>query len=127
MTSPSAKPEHRESLWTLIVSPTIWAAHFLACYITAAVWCARFAETRSFQEVRLAIGAYTLAATAGIAANGLGGYRRHRFGNEEVPHDDDTPEDRHRFLGLATLLLAGLSAVATLFVASVALFVRSCD
>ena len=35
--------ESRQSLWLLIVSPSMWAAHFLPCYITAAVWCEKFA------------------------------------------------------------------------------------
>ena len=30
-----------ESLWAMIVAPTIWAVHFLACYILAAIWCAK--------------------------------------------------------------------------------------
>lgn len=123
----TSKPERDESLWSLIVSPIIWAIHFLATYLTAAIWCAKFANSnRPFDEVRVAIGVFTVIALAGIFVNGWGGYRHHKFGGESVPHDDDTPEDRHRFLGFATLLLAGLSAVATLFVAAVAVFVRSC-
>ncbi|MGB7839915.1 MAG: hypothetical protein WBL40_17580 [Terrimicrobiaceae bacterium] len=35
--------EKRQSLWLLMISPTIWAAHFLLCYLTAAIWCAKFA------------------------------------------------------------------------------------
>ena len=127
-TNTTSKPERHESLWALIVSPIIWAVHFLATYLTAAIWCAKFAESdRSFDEVRLAVGIFTVIALVGISANGLSGYRHHTFGDEPLPHDDDTPEDRHRFLGFATLLLAGLSAVATLFVAAVAVFVRSCN
>ena len=36
-------------------------------------------------------------------------------GNATLPHDDDTPEDRHRFLGFAALLLSALSAVAVIY------------
>jgi hypothetical protein len=43
-----------------------------------------------------------------------------------LPHDFDTPGDRHRFLGFATVLLAGLSAVATLFAAVVVLYFEDC-
>jgi len=43
-----------------------------------------------------------------------------------VPHDADTPEDRHRFLGFATLLLSGLSAVAVIYTALVVVVFRSC-
>jgi hypothetical protein len=119
--------EHRESLWRLIVSPTIWAVHFLASYITAAVWCAK-QSTRfdSLAPVRWAILVYTVVALAGIALNGWGGWRRHRLGDATVPHDADTPGDRTRFLGFSTLLLAALSAIATVFAAFVILYFEDC-
>ena len=124
----SDKPEGRESLWMLTISPAIWAAHFLACYLTAAIWCAKFVgRSGSLGSVRIAIAVYTAVALAGIGVTAWVGYRRHRHGTATVPHDFDTPEDRHRFLGFATLLLSGLSAVATIFVALVAVFVRSCE
>lgn len=124
---PKAPAEDKESLWRLIVSPTIWAAHFMLSYVTAAVWCAKYAARfDSLAPARWAIVAYTVVALAGIAWNGLGGLRRHRFGDEPLPHDFDTPADRHRFLGFATLLLAGLSAVATLFAALVVLYFEDC-
>ncbi|HEU4520740.1 MAG TPA: hypothetical protein VFT12_01985 [Thermoanaerobaculia bacterium] len=125
--SEHALPERKESLWRIIVSPTIWAVHFMLCYITAAIWCAKFAgRDDSLQPVRWAIVAYTAVALIGIAWNGWDGFRRHRLGNETAPHDDDTPEDRHRFLGFATALLAALSAVATIYAALVVIFFRSC-
>ena len=119
--------EEKESLWFLIVSPTIWAAHFMLCYITAAIWCAKFAPRfGSLEPVRWAIAVYTVVALAGITWNGWSGLRKHRFGSESLPHDFDTPGDRHRFLGFATLLLAGLSAIATLFAATVVVFFEDC-
>jgi hypothetical protein len=45
---------------------------------------------------------------------------------ETTPHDADTIQDRRRFLAYATLLLSGLSFVATLFVALPAVFFASC-
>ena len=124
---PPSLPENKESLWLLIVSPTIWAGHFLLSYITAAIWCAKFApRDGSLQPVRWAILAYTVVALIGIALNGRSGWRRHRFGSESLPHDFDTPGDRHRFLGFATVLLAGLSAVATVFAALVIFFFKDC-
>ena len=122
-----ALPEHKESLWLLIVSPTIWAAHFLLSYISAAIWCAKFAPRYgSLEPVRWAIAVYTVVALAGIAWNGRDGFRRHRFGSESLPHDFDTPGDRHRFLGFATALLAALSAIATVFAALAVLFFKDC-
>ena len=120
-------PEQNESLWVLTASPVIWIAHFLLCYLSAAIWCAKVVgRDGSLSEVRVAIVVYTVLALITIGLIGRVGLRRHRLGRVTVPHDFDTPEDRHRFLGFATLLLSLLSAVATLYVALAALFVRSC-
>jgi hypothetical protein len=119
--------ESRQSLWLLIVSPTVWAAHFLLSYVTAAIWCAKAAGSdASLRGVRVAIAVYTAIALGVIGVNGVDGLRRHRHGYETTTHDFDTPADRHRFLGFATLLLAGLSFVATVFVAVVVLFFEDC-
>ncbi|MBW3563289.1 MAG: hypothetical protein KY459_01010 [Acidobacteria bacterium] len=119
--------ERKESLWRLIASPTIWAAHFMLCYVTAAIWCAKYvARTGTLEPIRWAILVFTAVALVGIAWNGWDGYRRHRFGDAHLPHDDDTPADRRRFLGFATMLLAGLSGVAVIYAAFVAIVFRSC-
>lgn len=119
--------EIRQSLWMLTISPSIWAFHFLASYITAAIWCEKLAGRNGpLGSVRLMIAAYTVAALIGIGLNGWAGWKRHQFGSSTLPHDYDSPEDRHRFLGFATFLLAMLSVVATIFVASVALFFGDC-
>jgi hypothetical protein len=65
-------------------------------------------------------------ALAGIGFIGWQGYRRHTHGTANLPHDFDTPEDRHRFLGYATLLLSGLSAVGVVYAALAAVFMESC-
>jgi hypothetical protein len=73
-------------------------------------------------------------ALIAIAIVGWEGRRRHRHpssalstsGTETTTHDLDTHEDRHRFLGFATLLLAGLSAVAVLYAAMAATFFETC-
>lgn len=120
-------PEEEESLWLLTVAPALWAAHFLASYVTAAIWCEKLAGPGgSLGGARAAIAVYTLVALAGIVITGLIGLRRHRHGFETATHDFDTPGDRHRFLGFATLLLSGMSAVATLYVAAAAVFIGDC-
>lgn len=129
MTPPMNHPLHesRESLWRLIVSPAIWAAHFMASYITAAIWCAKFAtRDGSLAPVRWAIAGYTVVALIGIALSGWSGLRRHRRGSETTEHDYDTPGDRHGFIGFATVLLSALSAVATVFAAFVVIFFKDC-
>ena len=110
--------EKNQSLWLLTVSPVIWAAHLMLCYVTASIWCAKLKGTDStFQSVLWAI----------IAFTGWMGYRAHRLGGADAPHDDDTPEDRHRFMGYATLLLSGLSGVAVIYAALVAIFIETCQ
>lgn len=76
--------------------------------------------------VRSAILIYTILALTGIGITGWRGYRRHDYGTAAVPHDFDTPADRHRFLGFATLLLSGLSFVAVIYAGMVAFYFRSC-
>jgi hypothetical protein len=119
--------EQKESLWALIASPVIWGAHFLASYGTAAVWCAKFAEPGgSLAAARAVIAGLTLVALAGIGLVGRRGWRHHRYDDSTLPHDLDSPEDRHRFLGFATSLLSGLSAVAVVYEALTIVFIESC-
>lgn len=119
--------ERRQTLWLLAAAPTIWALHFLASYITAAVWCAKVgAPTGSLGWVPTAVAVYTALALLGIGVVGRIGWGRHDYGTATVPHDFDTRADRHRFLGFATVLLSGLSAVAVLYVAAVAIFFQTC-
>ena len=118
--------EDAQSLWLLVVAPTIWAGHFLASYLTAAVWCAKAGRGAELSGVRVAVAAFTASALAGILFVGWRGLRRHRLGSVPAPHDLDTPEDRHRFLGLATLLLSAVSAVAVLYGAMPALVFGAC-
>jgi hypothetical protein len=109
----------------LIAGPLIWSAHFLASYLVAAVHCAKQPES-GLADVRAMILGLTIAALVGIAATGLRGLKHHLKSTDGLPHDDDTPEDRRSFLGFATLLLCGLSAVAVVFVAMPVAFFEVC-
>jgi hypothetical protein len=121
------KPEYKESLWWLIVSPTIWAVHFLASYISVALWCGKVVgRDGSLDTARLLIGTYTALALLFVALTGRHGYRRHNTGKQNASRYSDTPEDRHRFLGLATLLLSLLSGVAIAYVALPILYIETC-
>jgi hypothetical protein len=101
-------------LWILTLGPAIWSAHFLACYLTAAIWCAK-AASPGLGPVRAAIGAYTLIALGALAVTSWWGWRRQR---SALSRDD--------FLGFTTLLLCGLASVAVLYVALPAVFAGSC-
>jgi hypothetical protein len=115
------------SLWLLTIAPTIWAAHLMVCYISAAIWCAKLVPFGgALGGVRDIVFWCTVAALAGIAVIGWIGFRRHSYGTEATTHDLDSAEDRHRFLGFATLLLSGLSAVGVVYAALAAQYFETC-
>ena len=119
--------EEKDSLWMIAAAPTIWAVHLLVSYATAAVWCAKVAGPGGpLGTARIAIFVYTAVSLVAIGLVGVRGFRRHRLGSSPPPHDADTRADRHRFLGYATLLLAGLSAIAVVYGTLPAVFIRSC-
>ena len=114
--------------WRIVASPLIWAAHFMLCYLTAAIWCAKLPDPRApLLTVRVAILIYTAVALIAIAIVGYVGYLRHAAGDSTLPHDADSPADRNRFLGFATVLLSGLSGVAVFYAALAALFIETCQ
>lgn len=115
----------RGTLWLLVLAPTLWSLHFLLSYVTAAVYCAKAADTTAMLPVRVAVAVYTVIALAGILAVGLRGYRRHSQAGD-LPHDRDVVEDQFGLIGFSTLLLAGLSAVATIYTALPAVFIETC-
>lgn len=120
--------EAEESLWWLTAPPAVWLAHLLACYLTAANFCAKASEHASLEGVRIAIGAYTavaLAALAWLAGRGISRHR-HPRGESFAPHDFDSRAARHRFLGFTLLLLAGAGILGVVFVALPALFMETC-
>ena len=119
--------ERRASVWMLVTGPTVWAVHFLACYLIGAVWCAKAASPAApLDGVRIVLGGITIVALLLIAWFGWRGLRQHRFGTATLPHDAATAGDRHRFLGFATLLLCGLSFVAVLYSAFVIAIIGTC-
>ena len=118
-------PKEIEGLWTLFTAPVIWAGHFLACYATAAVFCARWGGA-GFGTLRLALAAITVLALGGIVFAGVLAWRQWGFGTGDPPHDDPTRSDRLLFQGFATLLLAGLSFVAVAYQALPIAFITDC-
>jgi hypothetical protein len=120
--------EHRQTPWLIAASPALWALHFMASYVTGAIWCGGAADPAGpIGSLRTAVWIYTALALTGIAVIGAIGARRHRHGSSDLPHDDDTPEDRRRFIGYATLLLSALSAVAVAYAALVVVFIEDCQ
>ena len=120
-------PREVESLWTLFTAPMVWAAHFLICYVGAAVFCAK-PELLSvgFGMVRAGIAFATLLALSAILLSAWLAWRQWGFGTGDPPHDDPTRLDRKLFQGFATLLLSGLSFIAVIMTALPALFLTGC-
>ena len=119
--------EERQSLWLLVLSPSIWAVHFLASYAAAAVWCGAVEDrTSGVDAMRIVIVIFGAASLVCIGFIGKIGWRKFRFEGGEPPFDKDTAEDRHRFLGAATVLLSALSAMAIVYVCLSMLFVQNC-
>ena len=116
----------RSTLWALILPPTIWAGHFLFCYIYAAIYCAKAGALAPLGSVRTAIALATAGALAAVAAAGYVAWAKSRIPGDPPPHDESTDEDRVRFLAVATLLLAALSFVAIVFTAVPALIFEDC-
>jgi hypothetical protein len=101
--------------------------HFLACYVAAAVYCAKSDGTgTSFDAVRIGIAIATIVALTLIALSAWLAWRQWGFGAGDPPHGDPTRRDRTLFQGFATLLLSGLSFVAVIYVALPALFITEC-
>lgn len=114
-------------LWFLIASPTVWAGHFLLCYVLAAIHCSKAgSDFAALQPVRAWIVAFTAVALVIVAFASVQAWRHWGFGTDSPPHDRSTPEDRQAFLGYASLLISVLSFVAIVFTALPAFFITDC-
>jgi hypothetical protein len=123
--------EDSQSLWALTFPPLIWMAHFLVSYIAGSLWCGSAGRFAPLGAVAIGFAILTALALLGIAASGWRAWRGYKLPNQKadaVPsHHKDTPEDRHRFLCLATVLLAALSMLATLYVALAVAILGNCS
>lgn len=102
----------------------IWATHFTACYVWAAMACGRFAG--GFDHARTGITAITIVACIAIAVCLVYGFHRHERRLPTQSNDDGTSEDRRRFMAFTTMLLAALSLIATAFVGGAAIAAGGC-
>lgn len=117
----------KTSLWALGLSPLVWSFHFLISYVLAAVWCAKFAGRHGdLQAARFGVLIGTFLSILIVGREIYVGYKKHSYGDSEPPHNEGTPEDRERFLGLARLLISGLSFLAIVYTGYVFWFFRSC-
>jgi hypothetical protein len=114
------------NLWTLVIAPTVWALHFLLCYIAAAIHCAKAGRLESLHALRPTLVVATLLALLVVAIAGYVAWAHTTIEGDPPPHQESTYEDRVRFLGFSKLLLAGLSFVAIVFTAIPAFIVGDC-
>lgn len=120
-------PRQIESIWTLFTAPVVWAAHFLVCYVGAAIFCEKpYLLGGDFSTLRIGIVVLTVMALSMIVVSALLAWRQWGFGAGDPPHDDPTRRDRQLFQGYATLLLSGLSFVAVIYTALPVLFITDC-
>ncbi|MGE0592375.1 MAG: hypothetical protein AB7Q15_07535 [Vicinamibacterales bacterium] len=124
--------EERQPVWIVPAPLVVWALHFLACYVTAALWCGPAVGTALGSTALAGLPValftiYTIASMLALLALIRMGYRAHTLGEASPPHDADSPADRHRFIGYATLIIAGLSLVAVVYSAMAVFMVRTCQ
>ncbi|SFB85927.1 hypothetical protein [Tropicimonas isoalkanivorans] len=116
--------EEAESLFRITFAPVIWAAHFLLCYCTLAVVCAKGGDPDFW---RTALVGLTLVALLAITWTGWRAWRQwdaHNTGDYANARGED--EDRHQFLGQAALLLAIISAIGVIYTALPLVLVEGC-
>ena len=117
----------RHRLWWIVISPLVWALHFLSCYIASAIWCQKYAATGDANDLRSFIAVVTGVAVVAIGVVAWLSLRVVRTSDATLPYDFDAPAERTHFLSYTAFLLSLLSLVATLFTALVYVIVRSCD
>lgn len=111
------------TLWTLIVPPATWAAHFLFSYLWAAVLCAKQGDFTTNPAV-FWVG--TALALIVIVGSGVIASVQARGPGTAPPHEHGTDNDRLRFMAYSTYLLAGLSFVGVVFSALPVIFIENC-
>jgi hypothetical protein len=125
--------ERIAALWLLLLPLTIWAVHFLAVYVVAAIYCAKAVDIgAAIPAIRWIAAAVTVVALGAIGAAIW--YGRHcgrygRYGRQSS--GQQTPiapgsRDQARFVWNVLLLMSALSALAVIYVGSVTLFFGDC-
>lgn len=98
----------RRAMAVMLAPPTIWAVHFLACYVMVSLACAHGA---SQQLVRTGIAVASVAGLVPIAVIALRSLRQWRA-TRGLHEQDAAP-----FFAVATLMLCAISTLALVWVA----------
>ena len=115
-------------LWRVFAPLIIWGAHFLFCYIWAAIACEKLGRAAALDTTKIAVFIATCVALAliGIIAAGLMRVRGRSLTADDFEFEHNTPEERHRFLSHMALMLCVLSGVAVVYVAIPVLILDTC-
>lgn len=114
----------QDSLWRMILPPTVWAIHFVTVYGLTAVICAK---TAAADTARIGIVAASAVALSVIAVSGWRAWRQWDYpeGQDKV-HDGKTDQARREFLGHVAFLLAVISAIGVIFATLPAVWIATC-
>ena len=125
---PTLRREAGTDLWQVIAAPVIWAAHFLFCYVFAAIWCQKLGRDAALEGATWAVVAATGVALLliGLCMLSLWRVRARSLTDDDLEFEHNSPEERHRFLSHVALMLCVLSAVAVIYVAIPMLYLTSC-
>jgi uncharacterized membrane protein YbhN (UPF0104 family) len=115
-------------LWRVILAPVVWSAHFLVCYVGAAIYCEKLGREADLDTVRILVAIATSAGLAVIAAStrGLWRVRGRSLTDDDFDFEYNSAEERHRFLSHVALMLSALSAIGMIYVALPAFLLGSC-
>ena len=115
-------------LWRIVIAPTVWAVHFVACYAWVAMHCEKAGRDAALDPARTGVFVLTGVALVLIALNTHRLWRRwaRSLTDDDLDFEHNTAEERHRFLGHTALMLSVLSAAAVVYVAIPAVLVETC-
>ncbi len=116
------------TLWHVIAAPIVWSVHFLVCYIWAAIHCEKAGRDALLVPAQTGIYVVTGVALVLIGLNTVRFWRTYQRSvtDGDFDFEANTVEERHRFLGHASIMLSVLSAVAVIYVAIPALLLSTC-
>ncbi len=122
------EPGEGTDLWRVLAPLVIWGAHFLFCYVWAAIACEKAGRASALDSTQIAVLIATALALAliGIVAAGLMRVRGRSLTDNDLEFEHNTPEERHRFLSHMALMLSVLGAVGVIYVAIPVLLLDTC-
>ena len=122
------EPGEGTNLWRVLAPLVIWGAHFLFCYVWAAITCEKSGRASLLDSTQIAVLTATGIALAliGIVAAGLMRVRGRSLTDNDFEFEHNTPEERHRFLSHMALMLSVLAAVGVIYVAIPVVLLDTC-